>query len=144
MLWLPSGDPMPGSSPEGRLWGQTSRVWLLAPLLGAMRMWSRYLTLFLHSLTWKPHTHLTGLKRDIWKVFNPSRSRKGDASSLSSSHPSQPHSVMGGSDRGTGMFPTHFLPRRDISVKHNSRHSFMICFPFPVSLKALNKKVFQV
>ena len=71
-------------------------------------MRSRYLTLRLHSLTWKPHTSLTGLKRGIWKVFNPSRSRKGNNSSLPSSHPSQPHSVVGGSDWGTGTFPTRF------------------------------------
>lgn len=75
-------------------------------------MWSRYLTLRLHNLTWKPHARLTGLKRDIWEVFNPSRSRKGDTSSPLS-HPSQPHSVVGEVTGGQARSPV--FPRRDIS-----------------------------
>lgn len=146
LLWLSSGEPiLPRGSSVARRAGSGVRPPGCDFWLHFWELWecgNAYLTLCLHSLTWKPHTHFTGLKIDIWKVLNPSRSSKGDTSRLSSNYPSQPHSMVEGKWREDRQVSPHivFSPRRGISVKHDSRHTFMF-FPFPLSLKGFEQEI---
>lgn len=48
-----------------------------------------------------------------------------------------------GSGRRTVKFPhtEHFPPRRGISLKQGKKHSFMLCFPFPLSMGGFEREI---
>lgn len=123
--------------------GQTFGVWIPAPLFLAMRTWSWYLILcFIVS----PGNNLPvslGLNEKFAKYLT----QVDQVKELFQDCPPVIHlnqTVWGREVAGRQLsFPTQrsFSLRRDITVKHNVRHSSRLCFPCPLALEGFEQEI---